>query len=473
MMAHIDEYTLELYILDDEKVHGQRGDIERHLKECCGCAALAEEMESFHRELADSRLRHTEIPERPEKALLRRTMALAPSGEYLELGFPLRQLTPLGKVAYFIRKHPVVSGTAGFVLMGSLAVALGLLVFKANKAPPAYTIVNPATYTFQVYSKESDLCWEIPIDKQGLEFWNEAKADNNTDLSIVDDLKGTGVKEVITALHGLGMESGINNTLRIFSADRSVRRKILFEDSAVFNGSYYEPNFYTQGLDTIRDGAGKKELLLLLNHIRSPSELVKLSPDGEILARWWHFGHLNGPYCGDIDGDGHQEVVLCGANDVNDTAQSGSFATAIVLRPDDLKGTTESVGSRGFGHDISPAERFYIKFPKTDVHSILHASPLIERVKIFDENNHIRISFNCISNSIDGRPVFEYILSGKMEPLTVRNEMGTVQLYDRLRKEGQIRYNLDAPYLESLKSRIQFWNGKEWKKEVTDLHNIF
>jgi predicted anti-sigma-YlaC factor YlaD len=52
-MNHIDEHTLELFILHAESVEGQRSEIEAHLAECRGCKDLADEIASFHTELKD------------------------------------------------------------------------------------------------------------------------------------------------------------------------------------------------------------------------------------------------------------------------------------------------------------------------------------------------------------------------------------------------------------------------------------
>lgn len=48
-MHHIDEHTIELYILGYELEKEQITEIETHLKECHGCRKLAGQMETFYR----------------------------------------------------------------------------------------------------------------------------------------------------------------------------------------------------------------------------------------------------------------------------------------------------------------------------------------------------------------------------------------------------------------------------------------
>ncbi len=50
-MNHIDEETLELYVLESEEISTRRAEIEAHLRECAGCDALRKEIEEFYSEV--------------------------------------------------------------------------------------------------------------------------------------------------------------------------------------------------------------------------------------------------------------------------------------------------------------------------------------------------------------------------------------------------------------------------------------
>jgi hypothetical protein len=47
-MAHLDEHTIDLFIIEPEMLDIQRAEIEVHLAECAGCRILMEEFAEFY-----------------------------------------------------------------------------------------------------------------------------------------------------------------------------------------------------------------------------------------------------------------------------------------------------------------------------------------------------------------------------------------------------------------------------------------
>lgn len=47
-MNHVDEKTIELYVLDSGQMKSHRPAIAKHLKHCKGCAALHEEIAEYY-----------------------------------------------------------------------------------------------------------------------------------------------------------------------------------------------------------------------------------------------------------------------------------------------------------------------------------------------------------------------------------------------------------------------------------------
>ena len=53
-MTHIDEYRLELLILDPEALGSSIGEINAHLEQCAGCALMVKQVQTFYRQVEET-----------------------------------------------------------------------------------------------------------------------------------------------------------------------------------------------------------------------------------------------------------------------------------------------------------------------------------------------------------------------------------------------------------------------------------
>jgi hypothetical protein len=121
-MHHIDEHTIELYILGSDLVKKQIAEIEAHLKECHDCRVLVEQMETFYQNAEDGLDKLSVLKERKTSALIQLPKDIMPYDVPLGTPVPYRTTTFVGKLAYFTRLHPVVTGVGSFATMAVLAL---------------------------------------------------------------------------------------------------------------------------------------------------------------------------------------------------------------------------------------------------------------------------------------------------------------------------------------------------------------
>ena len=103
-MTHIDEHTLELFVLDSSEIENRRTEIEAHLKECAGCAALHQEMMEYYNQVEQIRDKRAQAT---SQALTVRSMLVKTD----PFAAPLSEIpkTVPVRVVLFIIRHPAES----------------------------------------------------------------------------------------------------------------------------------------------------------------------------------------------------------------------------------------------------------------------------------------------------------------------------------------------------------------------------
>ncbi len=60
-----------------------------------------------------------------------------------------------------------------------------------------------------------------------------------------------------------------------------------------------------------------------------------------------------------------------------------------------------------------------------------------------------------------------------MKILRVKSNNDIDRLHDLLVNEGKLTGKLDQSYLDALKDGVRYWDGKEWRKQVTMVQTPF
>lgn len=461
-MHHIDEHTIELYVLGSELVKDRREEIEAHLEKCCGCRSLADQMEAFYHQAEEELGAHTQPDKEMRTALVRAHTTLEPYYEPFVPPVPYRPNAFIGKFSYFVRRHPVTAGVGSFTMMAILALMIFLIPNKkSTDKNPSYPILDPVSGSLAIYNKDHDMLWSIPsIILTGA----------NTDQLLpwykfinIFDINEDGRNEIITALP-LGNQNDYTDTLRIISAEKEILFQKTFDKEIQFLGTHYNKHWtisdiYCGKVETNEES----EIFVLTNNGRSPYILVRLNKEGDVIGNYVHYGAQRMFVMENRARE--KEIFLCGQNDIGEKDSLG-YPVLIVLDPEKINGKTESSCTPGFGLETSKAEQYYIKFPLTDLNYIWKANGCSEKISVIQFNNNNAYDI-VVGGSYNSNPIFEYILSDDMGVLDVKYSSETLKLRQKLIADGKIKGTFSNAYLDNLKNGVRYWDGKEWRKEVT------
>jgi len=471
-MNHIDEHTLELFVLGAKEVRGKKKSIEAHIKKCEGCRTLAVTMTKFYADAETQLKSQPQLAEHLERALIwPRTeveRAIEPFYSTSKTLVPaLAPKTLLQHVFSYAKQNPVKFGVGLFAVVGLLAatVNFGSKSFFRD-TNPAYAVLSEPNTALEVYNRDGEKLWQL--FQPQIKHFIEADAKWRISHAAVADLNGDGRNEIITTLP-LPTENGSTRTMRVYDADRKLVIEKKFENTAIdFLTNHYEANFEFRGI-LVGNFAGKEkmEIFASADNGRSPWFLARLDAKGQTLGRFWHFGQMGGYYAVDLDDNGRKEIILCGMNQVNDL-QLAQFAVVAVLNPEQIIGDVEATATRGFRLGPSDAEIYYIQIPVSDMTKALG---LEQTIRCISSTSERQLRFVASSSASDEFPNFEFIFSKDMRLQEVKYSDQDILLHARLKKEGKIHSTFDHNYLENLKKGIRYWDGKEWRKEVTKVRH--
>ncbi len=463
-MQHIEEHILELFVLQAKEVQDRREDIQDHLNRCHGCRTLAEAIASFYHDAETELMSEPQVPQRTEqKPLVKVNSALARLYGEDRVALYCPPLTPAQRFRGFARRHPVVMGGGSFAVVAAIAATLTLLATSSPRDKnPSYVHLNPTQNTFEVYNRNDEKLWQLPV-KNGTYFF-EDEAYRRISYSQVADLDGDGKNEIITAVQGLGTESERRDVLRIFGSDKKILREIRLGEQVHFLGVTYADYFQAKGGLLVDDfsGKGRREIISVAVNIHSPCVISRFDADGKLIGEYWHFGYFGSIYSLDLDGDGKKEIVCCGTNDANGD-MTKRFGVIVVLEPSMIQGKIESACTSGFGFAATGAELYYLRLPQTDMQQDQDVGVVQNMLTTRYENEDI-MSFWYVAGGTGA--TLEYIFSKQMRVLDVKTSTAFEDLHARLAKEGEVTAKIDKEYLEKLKTGVRYWDGKEWRKGV-------
>ncbi|MBI5475394.1 MAG: hypothetical protein HY964_01495 [Ignavibacteriales bacterium] len=465
-MHHIDEHTIELYILGSELVKEQTAEIEAHLKECYGCRTVAEQMEAFYKEaegFLPQSLNYVEGNLQQSKSLMRLPTDLTEYDIPLGSRVPYKPTTVMAKFWYFVYRHPIPSAVTSFATVAAMVLGINYSITDLMKDKnPAYPHLNPNNATIEIYNKNNQLLWEIPaqsiykIDLLGYE-------DQRERIQVVD-IDGDKKNEIVTTIQ-IGKHSNGLSPLTFFSSTGKRIKELSFSEHLQFHNINYSNDL--NALDILFedfDGSGKKEIIVNASNSRSPNIIYRIINNGDVGGGYFHFGSGK---IKNIKIGKKKFVAFLGRNDVGEP-ESLSFPVLIILDPLKIAGKAEASDSRGFGLPVSKAELFVIRFPLTDMNYLWNTAGFIGSLNesIMDTVGTTNV-WVLGNRGNDYDPKFEYIFSSDMKIIDIKLSNGTINLRNKLITQEKVKGIMDRAYLDNLKNGIRYWNGKEWQKEWT------
>jgi hypothetical protein len=485
-MAHLDENTLTLYVLQSASLKGRRREINAHLLHCHGCRELERRIRAYYEEVAEDLSRRVEAPLSVRvPASIGSSVLQKRETEPLVPGIASRALTRVDRLKIIVYRHPVAS--AGAFLASLLLAFFGVQPLwnvltkpaetgianlqtkepgatTPTSAPEPYTAqMNGAANSLEVLTRDGKIFWQIPV-VDGSRVANYIN-DFNVALAQIADLDGDGHNEVVSGVPLPGGQSSRDGTVRVYDRlgnplfERRVGHYVRFHDVE------YPPEFSIGALLVVEsDTPGSRDIVALAKGFRSPCCLVRLDRSEKVLGEYWTFGHMNGLNSVDLPGGG-RGVVLCGVNDAGEAqAVDSCYPVVTVLDPARIVGTTESVLSRGFGYEPSGAEVCCIRFPRPDLSGI----PNIVSNKFGFICQSIAqdgsLTFVCTSPTSDQRPDFFYTFDRNLRLQSLWLDSNSREFVLEHHSLYNTNQKLDE-YLKQLEHAVRYWDGKRWVKD--------
>jgi hypothetical protein len=460
-MNHIDEETLELYVLESEEIKARRAEIEAHLRECAGCAALCKEIEEFYSEVQAIR---EERAIATSQALTLRNVALkVPT--YTDFG-PLSQIPktwPARAVLFFIR-HPVVS-TSAFAALLIAALLVGMQIKTPKDTNLAYARAKDEFLV--AYNKSGEELWRKHIgagyDSEKL---RGGSLGYEPDMYLATtEADGDGKKEVVAAfgLFGRSMVWPMRDTVVCYNADGSTKWVSKIGRSMTF-GTDVIPDDYAvrQIVVTNPERLGATLVFALFTHdTYTPSGIVTLDAStGRMLSEYWHAGVLWALRMQDVDGDGIPELVAVGENNAFD------MASLAVLDPRALSGHSPAVPA--FTPNDLPAatEKYYILFPRSDLKKFAHHKRNVAEASALQPDGLLRVDV-AEEWADNGLYPLLYLFDRSMRCVRVIGEDTFINFHHKLEAEGKLTRKLDPQYYEELRQGVLYWDGEKFVHEPT------
>jgi hypothetical protein len=227
--------------------------------------------------------------------------------------------------------------------------------------------------------------------------------------------------------------------------------------------SSYDTTFNAEGLLVLPRGEDEGMIFVCVKNRRSPFSLVRLDTEFNILGRYWHFGHLEGPALVTFNVEGGKRLILWGTNDFAE-GQGLSHSVLVVLDPAKIRGTTESSATRGFGYVRAGGEQWYLRFPDPDIAAPLSATGALSRLESITDD-----AIRVVQHFQGGAGVefgLEYVLGKDMVVKQVKAVSGYEICHGNLVRSGEIRSVLDDSYFDALRRGVRYWDGERWVQNV-------
>jgi hypothetical protein len=465
---HIDEKTIELYLLASPLVKEQRATIKRHLSDCPWCASLYQEMQTYYRE----------VEKLQREQAQRSSTALYPVERMVRLRARENRDSVVSspptipqRVAESLRRYPLRWAIA----VAAFAAAVVLMVPRSMRGDPNPVFAKPEKEFIVVWNRHGEELWRkhigLGIDRQALPSYVATQPSQGFPVA---DIDGDGRNEVFAVFGWANWNVQGNPLLRAvvgFNADGSERwRYELHRNISIGDVPFSDDYRFYQLVVGDFDHDGKYEVIGLASHIPwFPNVIVKLdAQNGSLLGEYWHNGMLPWLDQKDIDGDGVDELFLGGQNN---RLQQASLA---VLDPRQIRGQAPAPSEFTVKGILPGYERYYVLFPVSDlkpvwaditneVTGVAWKSDSTLEVVVSEK---VRSPHQDIQSSrpYEGGTLYFYF-DRSMRCIRVLASdafSATHALYEQI---GVVKGRIDPAYLERLRQGVQYWDGGKFVKD--------
>lgn len=253
--------------------------------------------------------------------------------------------------------------------LGGLLIAAAWLLGPAARRPVVESVVIDNDLMFAAISPTGERLWTHVDEEPFITALGQKPAARAMDLD------GNGEKEVLAAFkrHTPGRDE-----VRTLDASGSLLWRLpVGVSDLVINGEAYRDSYSLWDVVVLDTAAGPRIAVISKHTPWFPSLVQWLDAEtGRLLGTYVHTGYLFASVAHDLDGDGSQELVAAGYNNLLQSP------VVVVLEP--IAGTIVSPGPEGWQSAPRP-ERNYLRLERSLTGAVLGTASWIRRVEVHDD----------------------------------------------------------------------------------------
>lgn len=273
-------------------------------------------------------------------------------------------------------------------------------------------------------------------------------------LITVADLTGDGVEEV---LFGATQRRPEVTPSRWHLLDRAGRELWALEAGREITSpdNFVERNWdLAKALLLPAAPGGRRDMILISKANKwSPTQVMRVSPEGRVLGEWWNHGVMGHAAIHDVDRDGRVELILTG---YYNTYGAGAMA---ILDPSRLHGMSPpGENGRFVFAGLGPGSQLaYVRFDKNEIAAILSRLNAVERIETPAQGG---VGIRTGSQECHTHYEFDHEL--RLERSFVSTMCGGSH------REYEARGVLDHPFRPDEPGLLPpplYWTGSSWSEE--------
>jgi hypothetical protein len=476
---HITARTLDYFVAAPEALSAEeRENIQAHISTCKLCSDHLNAVKSFYREL-EERLAQPPTPrdeELAEKLLQPQKPRLLPSDAlirtYAEI-FPERKSSLIRRVIGYVQLHPFRSTGFATALAAALVLAFFALQPKRETNPAYHKVLHQVLY---VYNKYGEVLWAKSargLQDDSSKYNPLVDEVGSPSFVRVFDIDGDGRNELLVTLEparAAGLLKPYDfapDTLYCFNSDGSLRWKHGMSGGMRFGAVDFSKNPHWhiyKFLPVRRSSRERVQLFVFANILPSwASKLFELDPQtGKELQSYWHAGDMRSAVEADVDGDGTKELVVGG---VNNHLRGAAIA---VFDPRSVQGAGPTIPEMVPTEAGKGTEKYYLLLPRSSLGIALGTRTPYNSVKEIRVSTEGRVVIQTDETTdADYNAGLVYGFGDNMRiNYVVANDPFEVN-FEKARKQGLIKDELNAAYYENLRKSVRYWDGERFVNEPT------
>ncbi len=484
MSVHIDEHTIELYVLDSSTLGEElRQRVADHLGRCVSCADLEQRFRSFYADVEKELQRPAterdaafaeallagRRPSLPERGLTRQSKQLRDELDRVSADVSSRSHSVVRRFSNLVRTYPVRSGVVAAMSFAGM-FAVSTLFNSGETGNPTFLKVDQGVMS--VFGVQGELLWQKAVI--GIP---DGRSDVPVNLDLqekryfsITDIDGNGKNVVLLSGPAKSTQkSGIgSDTIYCYEGDGSLRWRTAAGSLAVFGESgktQVSRKLFIDWTTARAKDHAPRLFAIVRDYSYSPSKLAEIDTrTGVELSAYHNRGHAERLLATDVANDGKEELVWGGIND------GFNQAFVAILDPENVIGHSP-VPQKFHPVDQPPgSELYYILFPQSTVGKALSTAPYNSTAFIFPRegggvgvsvSDFIRVGDTDLSGGI------LYSFTPKVTCINSVPGDGWLGSAQRIPESSNFNLSREEEKIRTLKDSLLYWNGDSFVKSPT------